>query len=84
MYFSLIFSRDSLHSNRILQSDSIVERSVFMKYCKYCDREVKPRKEVNWIIVLLLIVLTGGVGLLIYLPFYVFKHTSCPICGAEL
>mgnify|MGYP000244935829 FL=1 len=55
-----------------------------MKYCKYCDREVKPRKEVNWIIVLLLIVLTGGVGLLIYLPFYVFKHASCPICGAEL
>lgn len=44
-----------------------------MKYCKYCDREVKPRKEVNWIIVLLLIVLTGGFGLLIYLPFYVFK-----------
>jgi len=36
-----------------------------MKYCKYCDREVKPRKEVNWIIVLLLIVLTGGGGLLV-------------------
>lgn len=47
-----------------------------MKYCPECKRNVKPTKNFNWIVFILL----GGV---FYLLFYMFKKKRCPICGCK-
>ena len=56
-----------------------------MKWCKYCQRQVQPRKHINWFILILMCFLTGGLWLLIYVPYYLlFKGSSCPICGGDV
>lgn len=55
-----------------------------MRKCVYCDRYVKPHKEPNWFVILILLVLTSGVGLFFY-AFYYFcvRDKECPICGGK-
>ena len=45
-------------------------------YCIHCRRNVIPEKRFNWIVFAFLL------GF-IYLPFYLTKKPSCPICGSE-
>jgi len=55
-----------------------------VKHCNYCDREVQPKKDVNWFLLILLSVITGGSWLFIYAIYYfAFKSPSCPICGGK-
>jgi hypothetical protein len=55
-----------------------------MKYCKSCEREVKPVKKFSWVIFLLGL-LAVGVGAAIYLLYYwLLKSKQCPICGRKL
>lgn len=55
-----------------------------MKFCHYCQRQVQPRKHVNWFLFILLSVITGGAWLFIYAIYYfIFKSASCPICGGQ-
>lgn len=44
-----------------------------MKYCKFCDRMVKPIKGWSWVGFIF------GFGF-IYLAYYILKSTHCPIC----
>ena len=48
-----------------------------MRFCKYCNRNVKPHKGWSWVGFIF------GFGV-IYLIYYVLKTPSCPICGAKL
>ena len=53
-----------------------------MRYCIYCNREVKPTKSFNWIVFLLLCV--TGIGGIFYLLWYFMKSKNkCPICGGK-
>jgi hypothetical protein len=53
-----------------------------MKYCPFCQREVKGTKKFNWFIFLLLCV--TGVGGIFYLLWYFAKPSNkCPICGGK-
>lgn len=55
-----------------------------MRKCVYCQRYVKPHKEPNWFLVLLLLVLTSGIGLFFYAIYYFgIKDEECPICGGK-
>jgi hypothetical protein len=61
-----------------------MKRSGDMKYCKSCEREVKPVKKFSWVIFLLGL-LAVGVGAAIYLLYYwLLKSKQCPICGRKL
>jgi len=65
-----------------------------MKYCPYCQRQVRPisrRKGVNWLLVIALTLLSGGIFLVIYLAYKLlcgmFRSSEdcvCPICNAKL
>lgn len=46
------------------------------KWCNLCNRNVVPKKPFNW---LLFIFLFG----ILYLPFYLMKAKTCPICSAN-
>jgi hypothetical protein len=52
-----------------------------MKYCNACQRNVTPKKEFNWVVFSLLMVMFG-LGLL-YIPFYLFSAPRCPICRGQ-
>lgn len=55
-----------------------------MKFCRNCQQMVEPRKHVNWFVLILLSVITGGAWLFIYAFYYfLFKSSSCPICGGQ-
>lgn len=54
-----------------------------MRKCCYCNRMVEPVKKINWFVLLLMTIITGGLWLFIYTPYYVFKLKSCPICGGK-
>ena len=56
-----------------------------MRYCPYCQRDVKPKKNINWFILILMCIATGGLWLIIYIPYYfLFKGVCCPICNSDL
>lgn len=56
-----------------------------MNYCKYCDRQVQGKKQVNWFWFIVLLIITGGAWLIFYIPYYVLLKTKhCPICGGDL
>ncbi len=47
------------------------------RYCNLCNRNVIPRKKVNWLAVIFL----AGI---FYLPYYLWvKKQRCPICTGD-
>ena len=52
-----------------------------MKYCPYCERMVKPKKKINWLVFLILF-FVFGLGILYLLYCVLLKKPECPICGA--
>ena len=53
-----------------------------MKYCQYCDQMVAESKHINWFVLILATLCTGGFWLLLYIPYYFFiKSPCCPMCG---
>ena len=68
----------------ILSLNKQQNRSDDMKYCKSCQREVKPVKKFSWPI-FILGALLFGVGAIVYLLYYwLLKSKQCPICGRKL
>lgn len=54
-------------------------------YCVYCQRHIGPVKNINWIALILLTLITSGVYLLFYIIYYVLlKKEKCPTCGNSL
>ena len=47
-----------------------------VQYCPGCKHNVVPEKQFNWLVFSFLL----GV---LYLPFYIMKKPTCPICGLE-
>lgn len=47
-----------------------------VRYCVYCQKPVTPKKEVNWIWMILLFP--------VYILVYLFKSKTCPICKSKI
>ncbi|XER13279.1 hypothetical protein SATMO3_35300 [Sporomusa aerivorans] len=55
-----------------------------MKFCICCKQIVYPTKKVNWILLMLLCLITSGGWVVIYIPYYfLFKGKKCPICNGN-
>lgn len=55
-----------------------------MKFCPNCQQMVEPKKNINWLLLIVLTVITSGGWLLFYaLYYFLFKSGKCPICGGE-
>lgn len=48
-----------------------------MKFCQFCQRNVKPKKDWSWVGFIF------GFGIF-YLIYYFLKAPHCPICNAKL
>lgn len=48
-----------------------------MKFCSYCNRNVRPQKTWSWVGFIF------GFGIL-YFIYYIMKAPKCPICGARM
>ena len=64
-----------------------------MRYCPYCKRLVSPIRakpaQLSWIALIILTLVTGGVFLILYVPFrfltsIIGKPNRCPICNAKI
>ncbi|MFH1065722.1 MAG: hypothetical protein V1734_04430 [Nanoarchaeota archaeon] len=52
------------------------------RYCPNCQQKVAPSKKINWLALIIMSIITGGVWLIIYVIYYIlFKTKQCPICG---
>lgn len=49
------------------------------KFCLLCSRNVIPTKNFNGVVFLILFLL-GIIPGILYLIYYLFKSSSCPIC----
>jgi hypothetical protein len=47
-----------------------------MQYCNACKRDVTPKKDFNWLV---LIFLCG----VCYIPVYLLQAPHCPICNGK-
>lgn len=48
-----------------------------MKYCEFCERDVRPAKDFSWVGFIF------GLGIF-YLVWYAWKAPHCPICHAKM
>lgn len=48
-----------------------------MKFCDYCPRNVKPKKDFSWVGCIF------GLGIF-YAIYYLMKAPHCPICNAKM
>jgi hypothetical protein len=55
---------------------------LWMRYCDYCQRMVKRRKEFSWGWFVLFCL--TGIGGFVYVFYFIFlKRKACPICGGQ-
>ena len=62
-----------------------------MKWCRYCQRWVRPvvtKKSFNWLIAIFLAVMSFGILLIVYFIISAFSGSggkkACPICNAKM
>ncbi|MDI6708274.1 MAG: hypothetical protein QME47_04215 [Candidatus Thermoplasmatota archaeon] len=46
-----------------------------VKYCGFCKRFVTPKKDINWVLFIILLI----IGVIPALVYYCIKKMSCPI-----
>jgi hypothetical protein len=51
------------------------------EYCLNCQQRVKASKGFSWVIFLLLLIFSLGVGAFLYVTYFLFKRKTCTVCG---
>lgn len=51
------------------------------EYCLNCQQKVKASKGFSWVIFLLLLIFSLGVGAFLYVLYFLFKRKTCAVCG---
>lgn len=54
-----------------------------LKYCMNCKQQVTPERDFNWIAFVVLSLISLGLLGIIYLLYYAFKGSACPMCNSR-